>query len=954
MKNLQTGTTCLSKTTGSKQHKCERSLQRLATFVILFLCSMTVSWAQETTDKTFSFKQTSKTGLEHISEDESITATFVGNEKGLSAQATYVKFIKNRIDGTLTITANAATISKVNLLVSKSNNATATTVPGIDATPKTTGITVDDCTMPVEWSTNNKKVVFKCSTTKDLYVYGATITYKNDDAGKLSLNEVSEPTITLNSTATTTTKLSFTIKQTAQTQIGTRLETYYTTDGSNPNDAENTKRVKLTQNPQTVMIDWAKGNKVTVRTFTKRVDESDAKNYRESMEASQPFSNTGSSELASVDAPVITPGGEAVVAKSLDVTISDKQWTSTLASKLKVYYTIDEGSYGTETQGTFQKATELPLKLTLKSTSTVRAYAEYTNSNNEVTKSDVVSCTYFLLNGTTTYLNTSTSQNVGAKAETEGMTMTYGGIKVGSANFKALSKNDKTDANTLGSIHTVAGNALFVNVDVESELGDGNIGKDNIDGAEYFHCKASTKKLHENTFALPAKGSFFKFEPEANGKLTVFVEQQGAIHNVGGKLYPDKVRKRPVYFLDETGKSIPAKYAYTSSKVNKADWTKIQQTNNASNDNFYSKDYMDKLQAYYQNIIDGKNDKFTNFNSAVAEAYKHAPLTLGTSIQPIIVLHEECNAEILKGDGMSETGDTNYDQTGYMLISEGYVTYEFPVQAGKTYYLFASRTKLALSGFCFDKDASYTAENVTLDGNANNETTINGLTEGKQYNVTLNNRTFGANKWYSVVLPFSVSQKQMKSVFGHDVKVLHYSDVEGTDLNLFEHFYQMIVGGTPVLVKPSQKVTNPVFKNVTLTSQKVVDIVNTDFKCTGSWNNVDFPEYSYFIDAKTNSFYLYDPDKVETTKVPHAGAFRSWIISNSSNPAAAAQLTMHINGIEEQGETTAIWNAISGNDDAEVASKGIYSLSGQKMNTTDTRSLPKGIYIVNGKKFIVK
>lgn len=304
---------------------------------------------------------------------------------------------------------------------------------------------------------------------------------------------------------------------------------------------------------------------------------------------------------------------------------------------------------------------------------------------------------------------------------------------------------------------------------------------------------------------------------------------------------------------------------------------------------------------------------------------------------------------------MSETGDKNYDQTGYMLISEGYVTYEFPVQAGKTYYLFASRTKLALSGFCFDKDASYTAENVTLDGNANNETTISNLKEGKQYNVTLNNRTFRSGRWYSVVLPFSVSQKQMKSVFGDGVKVLHYSDVTGTDLNLFEHFYQMIVGGTPVLVKPSKEVvTNPVFNNVTLTSQKVVDIENTGFKCTGSWNNVDFPAYSYFIDAKTNSFYQYDPTKVETGTVkPHAGAFRSWVIA-SENASTAKQLTMHINGIEEQGETTAIWNAISGNDDAEVASKGIYSLSGQKMNAADTSSLPKGIYIVNGKKFIVK
>ncbi|KIP60622.1 hypothetical protein ST43_03695 [Prevotella pectinovora] len=806
--------------------------------------------------------------------------------------------------------------------------------------------------MPVTWSADNKKVVFNCSTTKDLYVYGATITYKDDDAGKLSLNEVSDPTITLNST-TTTEKLSFTINQTAKTQASTSLETYYTTDGSNPNDTENKSRVKLTQNPQTVTIDWVKGNTVTVRTFTKRVDDSDAKNYRESAMATQEFSNTGSTELASVDAPEITPGGEAVVASSLDVKISDKQWTSTLADKLKVYYAIEEGSnYGNVTTSTWTEATGLPLTLTLNKTSTVKAYAEYTASDGQKTKSATVSCTYFLLNDITTYLNTTTSQNVGTTVGKNGMTMTFGGIKVGTQNFKALSKND--DANTLGSIHTVSGKALFVNVDVESELGNGSIGKN--DKEEYFHCRALSQ-LHEKTFALPAKGSFFKFEPEANGKLTVFVEQQGAIHNVSGKLYPEKVRKRPVYFLDETGKSIPANYAYTSSKVNKDDWTKIQNTDNTSNDSFYTKDYMDKLEKYYQNIIDGKNDKFTNFNSAVADADKRKALTLGTSIQPIIVLHEECNKDILKGDGMSETGDDNYDGTGYMLISEGYVTYEFPVQAGKTYYLFASRTKLALSGFCFDKDADYKTENlqkVTLVGDKDNATTIEGLTVGNQYNVTLN-RTFGANKWYAVVLPFSVSQKQMKSVFGDGVKVLHYSDVTGTDLNLFEHFYQMIVGGTPVLVKPSQKVTNPVFNNVTLTSKTVVDIENTGFKCTGSWNNVDFPAYSYFIDAKTNSFYLYDPTKVETnTEKPHAGAFRSWIISTSTNPSEAKQLTMHINGIEEQGETTAIWNAISGNDDAEVASKGIYSLSGQKMNAADTSSLPKGIYIVNGKKFIVK
>ena len=952
MKNLQTGTTCLSSSTGSKQRKCRRSLQRLATFVILFLCSMTVAWAQGTTtgDKIFTFKQESRKVTSYTSDDNCIKATYAG--AGLNFGNKYVRFGQGGA-GTLTINANAATISKVSLKVSKDSTEPGT---GIDAKPGSKEITVEGYKMPVEWSADNKTVVFKCSNSHDLCVFGATITYKYIDNGKLKLNAVSAPTIEINDKETSTSKLSFTITQTAEAQDGTYLETWYTTDGSNPNSTENGSSKKLTQKSQTVTMDWTKGQMVKVRTFTKRVDSNDATNTNIGGETQQEFSNTGSTELASVDAPVITPGDQAKVAASLDVTISDKQLTSALAKKLKVYYAInDKIKEGGTTMGEWQEITSWPCKLTLTKSSTVQAYAVYTDDSNNTTKSDVASRTYFLLDANTTYLNTAKSQNVGTTVERNGMTMTFGGIKVGTENFKNFSKNDNVDDNTLGSIHTVSGTPLFVNVDVESEVGDGKIGLNSIDGAEYFHCNASNKKLHEKTFALPAMGSFFKFEPEANGKLTVFVEQQGAIHNVGGKLYPEKIRKRPVYFLDETGKSIPAKYAYTSSKVNKADWTKIQQTNNTSNDNFYTKDYMDKLQKYYQDIIDGNNKSFTNFNSAVADADKHKALTLGTSIQPIIVLHEESNANILVGDGMSETGDKNYDNTGYMLISEGYVTYTFPVEAGKTYYLFASRTKLALSGFCFDKDEKYAATNVTLDGNANNTTTINGLKEGKQYNVTLNNRTFRSGRWYAVVLPFSVSQKQMKSVFGNDVKVLHYSDVEGTDLNLFEHFYQMIVGGTPVLVKPSQDVTNPVFNNVTLTSQKVVDIENTGFKCTGSWDDVDFPAYSYFIDAKTNSFYLYDPTKVEKNTVkPHAGAFRSWIISTFNNPSEAKQLTMHINGIEEQGETTAIWNAISGNDDAATATKGIYNLSGQKMNAVDTRSLPKGIYIVNGKKFIVK
>lgn len=805
MKKSLTETTCLSRSNDGKQHRWGRSLQRLATFAILFLCSWSVSWAQGTA----------------------------------------------------------------------------------------TGI--------------------------------------NDN---VTLKDATAPTIKLNSVGTTTEKLSFTITETAETQEGTHLETYYYIPGPNddPEDENNPNRVKLNGSSQTVTVNWTPDdNDIVVCTFTKRVDDSDPTNYDVSKLAWQIFHNTGSTELPCLDEPVITPGDQAVFEKEFKVTIDHDLWKKDLSTKPQIWYMIEErNDDGTPiTKKDWTVATSLPLTLTLTKSSTVKAHAVFGSATKDVSR------TYILLDEATTYVNKEERLNVGTTVEKNGMTMTYGGIQKG--NFTKFSNIDNSLDNILGSLHAVTGTPLYSNLDAMSEKGVVS-----EKGSLYSHKQASDQALHERTFSLPAIGSFFKFEPEANGKLTVFVEQQGAMLKSKGKLDPAKVRKRIVYFLDETGTSIPATYAYTSSKINKSDWKSVQNTPVEDNDA-----YMTKLKAFYQSIIDG-NETFPNINSAFSNDSRESGLVLGESIQPIIVLHDEANADILEGDN-------NYDKTGYMLISEGYVTYSFPVKAGKTYYLFAWGTKLALSGFSFDQDAAYTPAELTLDAKANNDDKINGLTEGKQYNVTLNNRKFRTNGWYTMVLPFSVSQKQMKDVFGNEVKILHYDNVEGTNLNLFEHFYQMVVGGTPVLVKPSKDVVNPTFNNVTLTSKDVVDIENSGYKCTGSYDDKDFPEYSYFIDAKTNTFYQYDPtQKKENTVVPHAGAFRAWFIA-TGDASTASQLTMHINGVEDSSETTAIWNALSTDDNhTEMGSKDIYSLSGQKMNVSDMRSLPKGIYIVNGKKYIVK
>lgn len=713
--------------------------------------------------------------------------------------------------------------------------------------------------------------------------------------------------------------------------------TVYTIDGSDPTESATAKNVTSVEKWTPSVTLTTQTQTYTVKAATKRVINGETLwsdiitrefTYGIASPTIDPteekFVNTNASQTITIDHPQKDKGVNVYVAK----------------------YT------GNEKQEPTYNKVEVPYSFELnKQTTTVKMYAEYNG-----VKTEEETNVYIYLDASEAYIFTSEEGGTvisGAEIEKNGMTMTFGGMYLGKdkdgkeiGGFKTLSKGKVPE---LGYTRFVRSETIIQGVnDAASET-----------KVEYVHPKTDAKQ-HDNTFALPAQGSFFKFEPEYNGTLTVFVEQQGAIDKGGDGFTPQYVKKRPVYFIDETGQSIPADYAYTTSRIDKSDWEKTMSTESQAFSKFkYTKEYIQNLKSYYNDIILGNNKDYKNINSAIDADKQHDAITLGKDFQPVIALHtSDSQAKgILKNDGIyGADGDQNTDQTGYMLINEGYVTYRFPVKAGKTYFLFGWRTKLGICGFRFQKDESATATDLTLDGSADNAATINSLEVGKQYNVTLKNRTFKAGKWYALVLPFSVSQQQMQNTFGEEVMTVHFDGVDGTDLDLFEHFYKMTVGGTPLLVKPSEEVTGDiVFKNVTVTSKEVQPIVKNGFKADGSWQNVDFPEYSYFIDAKTNTFYQYNPEKATGAVKPHAGAMRAWVIAEG-NAAQAKQLTMHINGIGDSQETDGIRSALFGEADADEAQSltGIYTISGQKLAATTTKGLAKGMYIVNGKKLIVK
>lgn len=212
---------------------------------------------------------------------------------------------------------------------------------------------------------------------------------------------------------------------------------------------------------------------------------------------------------------------------------------------------------------------------------------------------------------------------------------------------------------------------------------------------------------------------------------------------------------------------------------------------------------------------------------------------------------------------------------------------------------------------------------VTLD-----ETADNAIEAKEAANVTLK-RTFVANKWNTLVLPFAVSDADVKTTFGADAKIVEYSNADDANIN-FTTSTKGIKANVPVLIMPAA--VNP---DYTFNS---VSIVVADPKAEGT-------SYSFVGSYKpynlVNDDYMLYADKwwkTETGDTYKIKAFRAYIKANT--PAAAKQLNLVIDG-----QTTGLkLNTVNGNIEGET-----YNIAGQRVANSY-----KGLIIKNGKKIIKK
>jgi len=199
-------------------------------------------------------------------------------------------------------------------------------------------------------------------------------------------------------------------------------------------------------------------------------------------------------------------------------------------------------------------------------------------------------------------------------------------------------------------------------------------------------------------------------------------------------------------------------------------------------------------------------------------------------------------------------------------------------------------------------------------------------------------RTIKADTWNSFVVPFEISNEELKGAFGENVEVAEYSedaDANNGDNSTVE-FNKMenpeIAANTPVLLKTPIAGTSYTFfeRTITIGDAKVEGNAHFDFVGTYAASTI-IAEGDYFI----GSNQLWKSEGNTTI----AGT-RAYIKAKESGEGARIA-KFSINGNQA--------TAIAGLEVVGTDNGKIYNLNGQEVQATK-----KGLYIQNGKKVVVK
>ena len=330
-------------------------------------------------------------------------------------------------------------------------------------------------------------------------------------------------------------------------------------------------------------------------------------------------------------------------------------------------------------------------------------------------------------------------------------------------------------------------------------------------------------------------------------------------------------------------------------------------------------------------------------------------------------------AVLVKADKDSETG-TLYIGAGKRANKGGYAffdNFQLFYMGDKQWYLDATNTNTEEFKITKNGDGSYTPIGINHNPTGNDH---------YEYPVTYNiRRYFHEGQWESLILPCTLTGDQVKQTFGGDqgVKLSVFDKVEGTCVyfRAVDLDKEGIVAGTPYIIKVGKKAdietkndeyTFPWGNNTTVKVKGPIYQVKGVVPPTFTGNGVTTEDKTSAGDKVQFHGFYYDPGAAPAgayvvnngnmyhliTSAWNSFVGTSWYVTITDADGHAKALSFSFDG---DSSTTAIEN-VTRQEDAAVQTDGfVYNLSGQRVGTRNNMSnLSSGIYVVAGKKFVVK
>ena len=286
------------------------------------------------------------------------------------------------------------------------------------------------------------------------------------------------------------------------------------------------------------------------------------------------------------------------------------------------------------------------------------------------------------------------------------------------------------------------------------------------------------------------------------------------------------------------------------------------------------------------------------------------------------------------------------------------------------------------------------------------------LKEGVTYKNSILHlaKTFTMNHWNSFVLPVDLTANQVRTAFGNDVRLAKLKTLTETELqfetvNLNENTNTALEAYQPYIIFPTKTMDqySPYTATISETNKVVIQgehfkIPNVTFKMTADGKNdltnMDVSNwtsqlthdagaitaYGTFVrtfgkEATQNETtgvwtfsnkgtiregyddligsYFFDQGNVYFSDTKERGlrGFSCWFKPKNDK----TKIEVFIDGMKQEAELTSIGELIVGPEAANRYGKnnGVYNLQGQRVGNT-TEGLPSGIYIVNGRKHVVR